>query len=517
MRKIIFDQGSSFMNRLNFPAALIAPLFALFPLTQAWASYAIFVGKNLTADGSTLIGGTGDEPSSHWLEIVPRANHPAGATIKVGVMKEAIYPGELIEIPQAPVTAKYITMNYSEYDGFPAPLTNGGLNEYGVAGRDVWSPSRDELQKMTPNPQHGVNYSDLSRIAMERAHSAREAVEIVGQLIDKYGYATYGGNSHFFADSQEGWVLIDFAGGKGLWIAERVGPDDVRMSYPGYILDIPQDFHKHRDKYRGSANFISFAVAQGWFDPKSGKPFNVNAVYQGGKGRSPTVKLIEDRLRNRAAVSKITLREMMDTVRDPLISGDQNGYGQVAHLRQGVNRPELNMLWVAATGSITTPFIPYWIGVEKVLPEYGRHRYLSHLEEQGYVTKDWAIQEASRFPYITFKRLMYYTCDKPAKFLAEVTEALVAFENQSIAQARGIEATVAKLLEANEPGMAHDVLTNYSSQRALDGMLLGDALLASVEARHRLLYGYRAPTGNVTSGLFGRNDVVECVEPLPSY
>jgi secernin len=505
------------MNRLKIAVALIVPLLTLLPITHAWASYAIFVGKNLTADGSTFLGGTGDEPSSHWLEIVPRANHPAGSTIRVGVTKEANFPGELIDIPQAPVTAKYITMNYSEYDGFPAPLTNGGLNEYGVAARDVWSPSRDELQKMTPNPQHGVNYSDLSRIAMERAHSAREAVEIVGQLIDKYGYATYGGNSHFFADSQEGWVLIDFAGGKGLWIAERVGPNDVRMSYPGYILDIPLDFQKHPDKFRGSANFIAFATAKGWFRPKAGKPFNVNEVYQSGKGRSPTVKVIEERLRQKAMVSKISLREMMDTVRDPLVSGDQNGYGQVAHLRQGVTHPELNMLWVAATGSITTPFIPYWIGVDKVLPEYGKHRYLTHQEEQGFVTKDYEIQEASRFAYITFKRLMYYTCDKPAKFLPEVTEALAAFENQSIDQARGIEATAAKLLDVNEPDMAHGVLTNFSSQRALDGLSLGDSLLASVEARYRLLYGYRAPTGTVMSGQLSRDMDVGCVEPLPSY
>jgi dipeptidase len=433
------------------------------------------------------------------------------------VTKEAVYPGELIDIPQVPVTAKYITMSYSEYDGFPAPLTNGGLNEYGVAARDVWSPSRDELQKMTVSVQHGVNYSDLSRIAMERAHTAREAVEIVGQLIDKYGYATYGGNSHFFADSQEGWVLIDFAGSKGLWIAERVGPDDVRMSYPGYILDIPLDFKKHPDKYKGSANFISFATEQGWFDPKAGKPFNVNAVYQSAKGRSPTVKVIEDRLRSKAKVSKITLREMMDTVRDPLVSGDQNGYGEVAHLRQGITRPDLNMLWVAATGSITTPFIPYWIGVDKVIPEYGKHRYLTHREAEGFVTKDYQIQEASRFAYITFKRLMYYTCDKPEKFLPEVTEALTAFENQSIAQSHKIEATAAKLLDVNESGMAHDVLTNYSAQRALDGLKLGDSLLASVEARYRLLYGFRAPTGSTMSGLFGRDSVVGCVQPLPSY
>ncbi len=504
------------MNRLKITLMLAASLACL-PLPSAWASYAIFVGKNLTADGSTLIGGTGDEPSSHWLEIVPRASHPAGSTIRVGVTKDAIFPGELIDIPQAPVTARYITMNYSEYDGFPAPLTNGGLNEFGVAGRDVWSPSREELQKMTPNPQRGVNYSDLSRIAMERAHSAREAVEIVGQIIDKYGYATYGGNSHFFADSQEGWVLIDFAGGKGLWIAERVGPDEVRMSYPGYILNIPLDFQKHPDKYRGSPNFISFAIEQGWFDPKAGKPFDVNAVYQEGKGRSATVKVIEERLRQKAAVSKITLRVMMDTVRDPLVSGDQNGYGQVAHLRQGVARPELNMLWVAATGSITTPFIPYWIGVDKVLPEYGKHRYLSHREAEGFVTKDFSIQEASRFAYITFKRLMYYTCDKPEKFLPEVTEALTVFENQSMAQSAKIEATAAKLFDVNESGMAHEVLTNYSSQRALDGLHLGDSLLESVEARYRLLFGFRAPTGEAMSALSGRDTEVGCVKPLPSY
>ena len=35
---------------------------------------------------------------------------------------------------------------------------------------------------MTPKPQRGLNYSDLSRIAMERARTAREAVEIVGEL-----------------------------------------------------------------------------------------------------------------------------------------------------------------------------------------------------------------------------------------------------------------------------------------------------------------------------------------------
>ena len=210
----------------------------------SWASYGIYVGKNLTADGSVFLAGYGDEPSSHWLEIVPAREWPSGATIKVGATAAARFPGVLIEIPQVHSTAKYITMNYSSFAGFPAPLTNGGLNQYLVAARDIWSPSREELQTMTPNPQTGLNYSDLARIVMERAKTAREAVEIVGELVNKYGYATYGGNSHLFADADEGWILIEFAGGRGLWAAQRLGPDDVRVSRPGYIGEIPPDYQK---------------------------------------------------------------------------------------------------------------------------------------------------------------------------------------------------------------------------------------------------------------------------------
>jgi dipeptidase len=209
--------------------------------------------------------------------------------------------------------------------------------------------------------------------------------------------------------------------------------------------------------------------------------------------------VIEERLRQKALTGKVTLREFMDTVRDPLVSADWNGYGEVAHLRQGVLRPELNMLWVAATGSITTPFVPYWIGVDKVLPEYGKHRYLSHDEASRFLTKDSQIQEASRFAYRTFKRLMYYTCDKPEKFLPEVTEALAAFEDQSIAKGAKVEARAAKLFDVDESDMATDTLTEYSAQRARDALSLGDALLGSIEARHRLLYGYRAPTGTEMS------------------
>src|SRR6185437_8164678 len=60
-----------------------ALLLLAFPLA-CHASDAIYVGKNLTKDGGVLLAGFGDEPSSHWLSIVPRRQHAAGTTITVG-------------------------------------------------------------------------------------------------------------------------------------------------------------------------------------------------------------------------------------------------------------------------------------------------------------------------------------------------------------------------------------------------------------------------------------------------
>ncbi len=472
-----------------FSRALLL-LAAVLGAGESVASYGIYVGRNLTADGSVFLGGSGDEVSSHWLEVVAAATHAPGATISVGATAEAVLPGELIEIPQVRQTARYLTMNYSDFEGFPPPLTNGGLNEHGVAARDIWMDSRAELVAMTPNPQRGPTYSDLSRIVMQRATSAEHAVEIVGELIDTYGYSSYGGNSHMFADSKEGWVLLDFAGGQGLWIARRLGPDEVVMFYPGYMGDIPMDFLDHGD-YRGSENFIEFAIEQGWYDPADGRPFNVTEVYGTPEVRFPRREME----RELEAAAPVTLRAMLDAVRDRRISKDSTGYGQVAHLRPRIDR-DLQTLWVAPTGSVTAPFLPWRIGVESIPMQYGRHRYLTKGEASLFLTEDWQIQEATLFAGRLFKRLMYFTCDHPAKFLPEVTEALTAFEDRLIAEQARVEAIATTLIDAGERQLARVALTRYVHGEAEEALELGGALLASIEARTAVIFGLRRPIGD---------------------
>lgn len=476
-------------RRGALPRMFLSLAFLLAGSSSAVASFAIYVGKNLTADGSSFLAGYGDEPSSHWLEIVPRREHPEGTMIRAGVDDKARFPGRLMRIPQVRVTSKYIAHNYSAYAGFPAPLTNGGLNEHGVAARDVWSPSRSELAAMTPNPQHGVNYSDLSRIAMERARTAREAVEIVGDLMNRYGYATYGGNSHLFADADEGWIVINFAGGKGLWIAQRLGPDDIRVSRPGYIGEVPLDFQKRPD-FMGSPNLISFAAEQGWYDPKSEAPFDVNRIY--GDGRGPAGSAVAERLRSK--MGKIGLQDMIAELR--IASTDTAGYGQVAHLRKGVH-PELPVLWVAAASPVAAPFVPIHMGATDVPPEFKWHRYLTEGEASAFMAKERQGLESTRSAFYEFKRLFYLVMEHEKPFRREVTDAMEAFEAGLIRQQPTTEAIAAGLFEAGKPELARCFLTYYSTTELMNGLRLGQTLADSIDARTKLLFGVRQPASPI--------------------
>jgi hypothetical protein len=76
-------------------------------------SYAIYVGRNLSADGHAYLAGYGDEPSSHWLELVARCHHVAGSTIDVGVTPQAAMPGLRSTIPQVSETARHLRVGYS--------------------------------------------------------------------------------------------------------------------------------------------------------------------------------------------------------------------------------------------------------------------------------------------------------------------------------------------------------------------------------------------------------------------
>jgi hypothetical protein len=96
---------------------------------------------------------------------------------------------------------------------------------------------------------------------------------------------------------------------------------------------------------------------------------------------------------------------------------------------------------------------------------------------------------------------MYFTCDHPDKFLPEVTEALTAFEDRLIEDRAKVESTSDALYKNGHSDLALSYLTDYTSNAATSALKLGNALLASIEARTRVLYGLRAPESNEISRL----------------
>jgi dipeptidase len=458
-------------------------------------SYAIYIGKNHSATGHAWLAGYGDEPSSHWLQITPRKQHAPQEQITVGVSADADLPGRLTQIPQAPETARNIRVDYSYYKGVPAPLTNGGLNEYGVAVRDVWSTSRPELIAMTPTEQTGLNYSDLARVVVERAKSAREGVDLIAKLIADHGESTYGGNSHLIADAQEAWVVIQFAGGQGLWAAQRLGADSIRASRPGYIGEIPIDQPDHPD-FLYSANLVDFAKAQGWY---SQGPFDVNAILGDGKGRWDGIKWIELEMTKRAQrPQKIGFSDVVWAIRTSVLTGDTAGYGQVVPLTNPQHN-ELRVLWHAPIGPVAAPFAPVFMGQNKIPEEFQMHRYLTTGEAHRFMdnrrsvagdfdTLSIASQRTEAFPSAVFecKRLLYLMLQDPDKYLADVTACFETREDALAEQAQVMLKAAGALIAQKDGQAACALLEYFSNTELLRGLELVTALSASIAARIRL-------------------------------
>ena len=467
-------------------------------------SYTIYVGKNLTCDGIAYIAGYGDEPSSHWLEIVPAASHATDAMIEIGCTPDSAMPGLRSRIPQVEHTARHIRTSYSYYLGVPAPITNGGLNEHGVAVRDVWSTSRQELIDMTPQDQTGPNYSDLARIVMERATSARQGVDIIGALVEQYGESSYGGNSHFIADANEAWVVIEFAGNNGLWLAERLGADSIRASRPGYIEIVDFD----DDRFLYSKNFKSFAIEQGWY---TDGPFNANKIYGDGKGRWDGVKWIEEEMHQRAGTpEKISIKDMMWAIRTEKLTGDTAGYGQVVPLFNP-KQSQIRHLWHTQIGAIAAPFVPVYIGCTNIPEEYRMHRYLTvgesarfsdlrHVTTEDNSTLSLVPQgiESTRSATAIFKRLMYLAFQHPEKFLPELTEVWLAFEADLLEAHNDLLQVATLLLGDGKNDLACRQLTYFSNTELMKALRLAETLAASIEARTRILFGIdQSPTPRV--------------------
>ena len=196
---------------------------------------------NVTADGVTLFGKNSDrEPNeAHHLLRIPAARHAPGATVKC----------TYIEIPQVEQT--YEVLLAKPFWIWGAEM---GANEHGVAiGNEA------VFTKIPYDKTPGLIGMDFLRLALERARTARQALDVITNLLAQYGqggncgfkHATYYHNSFLIADPYEAWVLE--TAGKH-WAAERV--KDIRTISNGLTIGNQFDL--------ASPDLVAYAMERGW-------------------------------------------------------------------------------------------------------------------------------------------------------------------------------------------------------------------------------------------------------------
>ena len=114
----------------------------------------------------------------------------------------------------------------------------------------------------------------LMNYALQRTRTAREAIKVMAELAEKYGYGDEG-ESFSIGDTQEAW-LMEMVGtgpnGHGaVWAALRV--PDGQVSCHANQSRIGELTKGDPNNCLFSDNVQSFAESRGWYDPKSGKPF----------------------------------------------------------------------------------------------------------------------------------------------------------------------------------------------------------------------------------------------------
>ena len=226
-------------------------------ITSGMACTNLIVGKAASADGSVIVSYSADSYGMFgYLCHYPAATHPEGAMREVYDWDSGKFLGRIAEARQ--------TYNVV-----------GNINEHQLTIAETTFGGREELV----NEEGIIDYGSLIYIALQRAKTAREAIDVMTSLVEEYGYYS-SGESFTIADPNEVWIMEMIGKGPGrkgaVWVAIRV-PDDCISAHANQAR-IRQFPLKDKKNCIYSKDVIKFAREMGYFDGKD-KDFDFAAAY----------------------------------------------------------------------------------------------------------------------------------------------------------------------------------------------------------------------------------------------
>lgn len=230
--------------------------FALLFSINSEACTNVIVTKGASRDASNIISYAAD---SHWL--YGELYFHKAARFK---------PGTMLQINEWDTCRPLGSIAQAE----STYQTMGNMNEHQlIIAETTWGGRESQV-----NPDGIMDYGSLIYITLQRARTAREAIQCIVELANTYGYPSEG-ETFSIADTQEAWImeLVGKGEKKGIvWVARRI-PDSYICAHANqarigtFPLDDPENCLYAPD-------VIDFARENGWFEGKD-EDFNFRHAY----------------------------------------------------------------------------------------------------------------------------------------------------------------------------------------------------------------------------------------------
>ena len=328
--------------------------------------FSVIAGRLATVDGSVLMAHNEDESGEQMLNIYV--------------------------VPASERNLRYI---WCEFPGME--VADVYMNQFGVSIASNGCPSREDKGEFTDG---GVLYEVRGSVA-KYAHSAREAVDIIGSMVETFGYKG-SGRSYIVADPTEGWV-VSVVKGKH-WVAQRV-PDDQVMTIPNYYVigevDLDDEFN-----FAGSDDLIDYAISRGWYNPEKDGAFNFAKAY----ASEESLKSVNNARRHKQAwnyffgadmpgtfaavpTKKVSLRDFANVLAlhdapDPKghlvnsICNDNTILSTIFQLRPWLGFDTGCVMWNAMGHPCSEVYVPWYAGMTEAPKGFGRFATAQEAEKK---------------------------------------------------------------------------------------------------------------------------------------
>ncbi|MGT2939980.1 C69 family dipeptidase [Streptococcus cristatus] len=479
------------MKKILLRLMFLAMLVALLPVHVAQACSAFIVGKDLTADGSTLFGRTEDYPyapdggrHNQNYVVVPAKTYKDGDKIE-DESNGFTYPHLANEM-------KYTAVYDSDRDnGSNGNFAAHGFNELGVAmTATVSATPNDKVLKEDPLVKDGLPEASLVDLALPRAKTAREVIETVAKVLDEKGSAE--GNIIVAADKNELWymeilsghqyVAIKFPTNKYAVFANTYYLGHVDLNDKENVIaskDV-EEVAKKADNYKTDKDG-NFMIAKS-YGPDKYMERNRSRTYAGIKWMDPQAKVnyddeAFDLLREPTDPNKkYTVHDVIAEQRnrfehlpeykaDDLVEVGKKIDGNVykyalgnenvidAHVYQiKPNLPNAfgGVMWLGLAQSRNTPYVPFYGNVEDTYEAF-KNRSTKYDGKSWYWTVWHIDQMVMKYPEIFGNSIQEKWKAKEAEWDKEQTERDAKYANYTNEQAKAAGPEVTKeALERSE-------------------------------------------------------------------